>query len=423
MNEEQDGAGNRRLWWLLSSTGVGNLADGIAKVAFPLLATTLTHDPVLIAGLSATQFLPWLLFGLIAGTLVDRVDRRRAMIFANIGRAAVIGALTILIAVGGMSIWLVYAAALLIGTAETVAESAANALIPSVVDERSLESANSKLQACEIVGQTFLGGPVGSATFALFALFPFLLTSAGFAVAAALLLGLAGSFRPKPTATGTPGASPTRLHTELLEGLRWLKGHPLLLRMVAIAGLLSLVSELAQAQLVLYALDDLHLNEATYGLFAFIGGIGGLLGAATAPRMVQAAGRRAVLVIGIACCALGFGGMGLIRQPVAGALLFGLFAAAIVIVNVVFATARHTLVPGALLGRVLGVWRTVVWGTIPLGALLGGVLTEALGSASKTFVVSGAGLLGVAVLAFLALRRFSLDDESASAGRAVHSDQ
>ncbi|GAA4542941.1 MFS transporter [Amycolatopsis samaneae] len=423
MREEQGGTGNRRLWWLLSSTGAGNLADGIAKVAFPLLATTLTHDPVLIAGLSATQFLPWLLFGLIAGGLVDRLDRRRAMILANIGRAVVIGALTVLIAAGGMSIWLVYAAALLIGTAETVAESAANALIPSVVDERSLESANSKLQACEIVGQTFLGGPVGSATFALFALFPFLLTSAGFALAAALLVGLAGSFRPKPVREAGEDAPPTRLHTELLEGLRWLKGHPLLLRMVAVAGLLSLVSELAQAQLVLYALDDLRLSEATFGLFAFVGGIGGLLGAAAAPRMVRAAGRPAVLVAGIACCGAGFGGMGLIRQPVVAAVLFGLFAAAIVVVNVVFATARHTLVPGALLGRVLGVWRTVVWGAIPLGALLGGVLTEALGSASKTFAVSGAGLLGVAVLTFFAFRRFSLDDESASAGHAVHSDQ
>ncbi|HKN55570.1 MAG TPA: MFS transporter, partial [Amycolatopsis sp.] len=111
----------------------------------------------------------------------------------------------------------------------------------------------------------------------------------------------------------------------------------------------------------------------------------------------------------------GFGGMGLTRSPMAGAALFGLFAAAVVAVNVVLATARHTLVPGELLGRVLGVWRTVVWGAIPVGALLGGALTEALGAAARTFLVSGAAMLGVAGFAFGSLRRFSLDDKSDSA--------
>ncbi|MGH9059076.1 MAG: MFS transporter, partial [Acidimicrobiales bacterium] len=188
---------DNRLRWLLSSSAVSNLGDGVGKVAFPLLATTLTHDPVLIAGLAAVQFLPWLLFAVVAGALVDRVDRRRAMVVANVARAAVGGSVAVLVAAGTVSIWLVYVAALLLGTAETVADSAANALIPAVVGDHDLEGANSKLQACEIVGQTFLGGPVGSTAFALFATFPFLLNSAGFAIAAVVLLGLGGSYRPK----------------------------------------------------------------------------------------------------------------------------------------------------------------------------------------------------------------------------------
>ncbi|HET6711543.1 MFS transporter, partial [Amycolatopsis sp.] len=306
----------------------------------------------------------------------------------------------------------------IIGTAETVADSAANALIPAVVGDGSLDAANSKLQACEIVGQTFLGGPIGSLTFALFAAFPFILNSAGFAIAAAVLLGLAGTYRAK---TETP-VRPAKLRTELADGLRWLRGHPLLLRLVVVAGLLSLVSELAQAQLVLYALEDLHLSDATFGFFAFVGGIGGLLGAGVAPRLVRATGRLPVVVGGIVCCGLGFGGMGLVRSPIAGAALFGLFAAAVVAVNVVLATARHTLVPGELLGRVLGVWRTVVWGAIPVGALLGGVLTDRLGSAARTFAVSGVALLVVAAFAFGALRRFSLGDKSDSATAWAHHD-
>ncbi|WP_328613366.1 MFS transporter [Amycolatopsis sp. NBC_00355] len=407
---------SRRLTWLLTSSAASHLGDGIGKVALPLLATTLTRDPVLIAGLSATQFLPWLLFAAVAGALVDRIDRRRAMAVANTARAVAVGALAVLVASGGLTIWLVYLTALVIGTAETVADSAANALVPAVVGDGSLDAANSKLQACEIVGQTFLGGPIGSTAFALFAAFPFVLGSAGFAIAAAVLLGLAGTYRPRTEAPAQ------RLRVELVAGLRWLRGHPLLLRLVAVAGLLSLVSELAQAQLVLYALDDLHLSDAAFGFFAFAGGIGGLLGAGVAPRLVRASSRRAVLLGGILGCGLGFGGMGLARSPVTGAALFGLFAAAVVAVNVVLATARHTLVPGELLGRVLGVWRTVVWGAIPVGALLGGVLTEALGTAARTFAVSGIAMLMITVFAFGALRRFALDDESASAGALPHQD-
>ncbi|MFE6609724.1 MFS transporter [Amycolatopsis sp. NPDC057786] len=409
---------DRRLRWLLASSAASNLGDGIGKVAFPLLAVTLTRDPLLIAGLSATQFLPWLLFALPAGALLDRIDRRRAMILANSVRAVVVGGTAALVAAGGVTIWLVYAAALLIGFAEVVADSAANVLIPAVVGKGSLDSANSKLQACEIVGQTFLGGPVGSATFALFATFPFLLNSVGFAIAAAVLLGLAGSYRPRAT-----GNAPVGLRTELAEGFRWLKRSRLVLRLVVIAGLISLVSELAQAQLVLYAIEYLRLSEAAFGLFAFVGGIGGLLGAAIAPRLVKATSRRAVLLGGTACCGAAFTGMGLTSSPVAGAALFGLFAAAVVAVNIVLGTARHTLVPGALLGRVLGVWRTVVWGAIPVGALLGGVLTHALGSPARTFLTSGLLLFGVAGFAFVSLRQGAFDDESATEERVLHRDR
>ncbi|RSM66189.1 MFS transporter [Amycolatopsis sp. WAC 01376] len=410
--------GDRRLRWLLASSAASNLGDGIGKVAFPLLAVTLTRDPLLIAGLSATQFLPWLLFALPAGALLDRIDRRRAMILANSARAVVVGGMAVLVAMGGVTIWAVYAAALLIGVAEVVADSAANVLIPAVVGKESLDSANSKLQACEIVGQTFLGGPVGSATFALFATFPFLLNSVGFAIAAAVLIGLAGSYRPKAAEDRA-----TDLRTELAEGFRWLKGNRLVLRLVVIAGLISLVSELAQAQLVLYAIEYLRLSEAAFGLFAFGGGIGGLLGAAVAPRLVKATGRRTVLLGGTACCGAAFTGMGLTTSPVAGAALFGLFAAAVVAVNIVLGTARHTLVPGELLGRVLGVWRTVVWGAIPIGGQLGGVLTHALGSPARTFLTSGLLLFGVAGFAVVSLRRGAFDDESATEVRVLHQDR
>lgn len=408
MSEVRD----NRLRWLLSSSAMSNLGDGIGKVAFPLLAASLTREPILIAGLAATQFLPWLLFALVAGTLVDRVDRRKAMLVANATRAGVIGAMGFLVWGDLISIWVVYAAALLVGTAETVADSAANVIVPSVVGRDNLDSANSKLQSAEIVGQTFLGGPIGSLTFAAFAAFPFLLNSAAFGIAAILLIGLTGTYAPKIAAdarSGRPRPITARtLRADLGDGIRWLRGSPVLRRLVLIAGLLALTSEFAQAQLVLYALDDLGLSVAAFGLFAFVGGIGGLVGAAVAPRLIQLSSRRIVLFSGIVAAGLGFGGMGLTDRPAVAAALFGLFAAAVVSVNVVIATLRHILVPNELLGRVLGVWRTVVWGAVPVGAMIGGVLTEVLGSASQTFVVSGACQIVLAVAAWLALRRLTL---------------
>ncbi|OZM73194.1 MFS transporter [Amycolatopsis antarctica] len=406
----RDGVVSRPLNWLLASSAVSNLGDGIGKVAFPLLAATLTRDPVLIAGLAATQFLPWLLFALPAGALMDRVDRRRAMIGANLARAGVVAATGLLVLSGSVSIWLVYVAALLIGTAETVADTAANVLIPSMVDRPGLEGANSKLQAAEIVGQTFLGGPLGSLTFVVFAASPFLLNSVGFVLAAALLLGVTGGCRSRPAKR-----APARLRTDLAEGLRWLRGHRLLTRLVLVAGLLSLAVELAQAQLVLYALEDLRLSEAAFGLFAFVGGAGGLAGAALAPRLIRSAGRLGVLAGSMTATGIAFVAMGFVTDAVAAAALFGVFAAAIVTGNVVLGTLRHALVPDALLGRVLGVWRTVVWGAIPVGALLGGLLTRAVGSAGVTFAASGALQIAIAALAVLLLRAYSAEVNERSA--------
>lgn len=398
---------------------MSNLADGIAKVAFPLLAADATRDPVLIAGLSAMQFLPWLLFGMLAGALLDRTDRRLAIITANLGRAAAIGVLSGMLFLDASNIVVIYVVSLLVGTAETVADSAANVLIPAVTTHDQLEQANSKLQATEIVGQTFLGGPIGSLSYALFAVFPFLLDTAGFAVAAVLLLGMAGQYRPRAGTRQEPSGRATagkQLRGELMDGLRWLRANPLISRMVVIAGLVSLTSELAQAQLVLYALEDLSLTEAAFGVFAFVGGIGGLLGAGLTPRLVSVFNRLPVLLLGITSAGVGFAGMGLSAHTVPSALLFGLFAAGVVAVNVVLATVRHSAVPGELLGRVLGVWRTAVWGTIPAGALLGGLLTELLGSPSATFRASGAALLVTAGVSWLLLHRHRAGIETTVAG-------
>jgi hypothetical protein len=394
----------RGMPYLVSSVSVANFADGIGKTAFPLLAASLTRDPVVIGALSATAVLPWLLFSVATGVLLDRVDRRRALVVANLARAAVIGGLAVAVVVGAAAIWLIFVAALLVGTAETVADSAGNVLVPSVAGRDKLDRANGQMQAAEVAGQSFLGPMAGSVLFAVFAAFPFLLNAFGFAVAAALLVGIAGTHRPASLpgprrADGADDAGAVRA------GLRWLRGSPLILRLMVIAAALGLTSELAVNQLVLYVLEDLRLPEGMFGVFAAASGVGGLAGAG-APKLLKIMPRRTVLLGGITVAGAGFAGMGLTGSAVLAAVLFGTFAAGIVAVNVVIATTRHLTVPDGLLGRVLGVWRTVVWGSIPAGALLGGVTTDAFGGASATFLVSGVALLAVGVVAVPILRRF-----------------
>jgi MFS family permease len=397
--------GRHRLNWLLSSSALSNLGDGIGRVAFPLLAATLTRDPVLIAGLAAVQQIPWLLFSAISGVLLDRTDRRRAMMLANLTRALVIGLLASLVLLDRAGIVAIYLAALLVGTAEVVADSAANVLIPAVVDRSRLESANSKLQTIETVCQTFLGNPIGSIAFAAFAALPFLLGSGAFAVAGALMVALAGSLAPRPA----PRPNGSRLRTELATGVRWLRGNSLMARMVIIVALLGLTIEFSQAQLVLYALQDLRLSEAAFGVFALAAGVGGVLGAAITPALTKVLPRREVLIGGILLMGFAIAAMGFVRTPLVAGVLLGAFGVGVVGINVIIATARHLAVPDELLGRVIGVWRTLVWGLMPIGALIGGLLTRALGSPSQTFIVSGGCVAVIGLAAAFLLRGFPLN--------------
>src|SRR5262245_21626328 len=249
----------RGMAYLVSSISVANFADGIAKTAFPLLAASMTRDSVVIGALSAVAVLPWLLFSMATGVLLDRVDRRRALVLANLARAVVIGGLAATVVVGVRESWLVFVAALLVGTAETVADSAGNVLIPSVAGRERLDQANGQVQAAEVVGQSFLGPMAGGFTFAVFAAFPFLLNSVGFAGAAVLLAGIAGSHRPARV-PGPRRAAEGRLRAVL----SWLRGSPLIIRLMVIAAALGLTSELATNQLVLYVLEDLRLPEGMF---------------------------------------------------------------------------------------------------------------------------------------------------------------
>ena len=154
----------RRLW---ASTAASNVADGVLLAAAPLLAATLTRDPLLVSGLTVAQYLPWFLFTLASGAIVDRYDRRRLLILGNAARAGAIAALAVAVATDLRHLALLYLAVFVLGIAETIVDNAALVVLPRLVERQLLERANGRIFATQSVINTFVGPPLGSALFAV----------------------------------------------------------------------------------------------------------------------------------------------------------------------------------------------------------------------------------------------------------------
>jgi Na+/melibiose symporter-like transporter len=388
-------------WRMYAATATSDLADGIGHTALPLAAATFTRDPLLISGLMTFAFLPWLLLAIPSGALVDRIDRRYAMAGANAVRAAATATLAALVLSHAGGVVALYVVSFVLGTAETVYDSAVRALLPQVVQKTQLDQANSLITVEETLGQTFLGAPVGSALFALAVAVPFVLNAAGFAIATLLILAVRGAYRPE-----REGSSSIR--ADIAEGLQWLRGHRLLRGLTLISAATAFAQTMASSLLVLYVLEVLQLPSGDYGLVLLAAGAGALLGAATTPLLARRLGRPIVLTGGAVLSAVPVMLMAATRNGVLASILFGLSAAGVMAWNVLTMSLRQALIPHGLFGRVQGAYRTLVWGAIPLGAVAGGALAAAVGLRS-VFVTSGALLLGCAFALGILLRRHAAE--------------
>ena len=394
-------------WRMYASSATSNLADGIGRTALPLLAASYTRDPVLVAGLTTFAFLPWLLFALPSGALVDRVDRRYAMSAANAVRALSMGALAVLVAMDAGSVVVLYAVAFLLGSAETVYDSATRALLPQVVARRDLDGANSLLTVEETLGQGFIGSPAGSALFALAVTLPLVFNAAGFAVAALLILTVRGAYRPARTAERASVAH------DVADGVRWLARHRLLRGLSIVSAATGFTQSMTTGVLVLYVLEVLRLPAGGFGLVVLTAGVGALAGGILTPFLTRRLGRGPMLTGGAVLSAVTVGLMGIVDNVFLACALFALGSAGIMVWNVLTMSLRQTLIPEEMFGRVQGAYRTLVWGGIALGSLTGGIVAHAVGVAG-VFVVTGAGLLLLAgVLGVLVHRHAAeLTDEA-----------
>jgi MFS family permease len=376
---------------LLAASTLSNLGDGVVISAFPLMAASLSSSPQAIAGMTAAATLPWLLFGLPAGVVVDRVNRVRLMWLVDFGRALAVGALGLMILNGSVSLAALYAVVFVLGIAETLFDSAAMAVVPGLVEGVSLEKANGRLFAGQLTANQFVGPPLGALLFAAAASLPPLVDAATFLISALLLVGIRSPRPVKPAARRS-------LLFELREGLAWIWQSQDIRTLALGAAVINLAHTAAMAVLVLFAIEVLGLTPLGYGSLFVVSAVGALVGSLTASRVVGHMGRRPTVLGAVAVMAVSLGAIGVTRSVVATAI--GLLAISLggEFWNVVAVSYRQTATPDRLLGRVMSAYRFIAYGSFPLGALLGGWLAATFGLPS-TFVLGSA--LIAALLLFM----------------------
>jgi len=395
---------------LLIAGTISNLGDGVVLTAAPSLAATLTDDARLVAGLAVAQTLPWLLFALVSGALVDRLDRRAVMVAVDSFRALAFAGLTLVVATDWVGLPLLYVVFFALGVSETLFDTAAVSLMPSIVEAENLALANGRLQSGEVVANHLAGPPLGGLLFAAAAAAPFAMEAASFAIAATLVLKIRGA-RPQAEAHA-PRSERQPLRADIAEGIGFLFHNPLLRAVAVVLGLWNLLEYMMVGVMVLFCTQRLGLNEAGFGFVLSSMAVGGLLGGITADRLTRAIGdgstlRLVMLTSAVATAAL----------PVTHSVALVIAASATsgwvaVTWNVTTVSLRQAIVPDHLLGRVDSVFRLLAFGGMPFGAILGGVIAERYGLAAPFWVAACATLMLALSLVLL------VDNDSVARARA-----
>lgn len=381
-------------WRLLSASALGNLGDGIALVALPWYASTLTDDPLAVASVGVAARLPWLLFALLAGVAGDRVDRRRLMVLSGSGKALVLAALTVLVALDVASLPAVLAAALLVGVCEVFFDNTAQSLVPALVPRERLERANGTLWSVEAVADRFVGAPAAGVLVAVSMPLAFGAQAALAACAVLFLLALRGDFHPARPAADAPRASVREM---LTEGVRWLWRHRLLRVLALVLALSNMAASMNSVILVLFAQDVLGLGPRGYGLLLTAVAAGMVVGAQVVPWLIPRFPPGATLTLVLAVQGAAYAAVALVPGVVLFALLWVLVGFATVWWNVLTVSLRQRLIPDRLRARVLSAYRTIGWGAAPVGMALAGAIASGLEPAvgreaalSAPFLVAGA---------------------------------
>jgi hypothetical protein len=393
-------AAERRAFWLYwASTTTSYLGDGIRFVALPLLAATLTSSPAQVASIALAAGLPWPIFGLIAGVVVDRLDKNQLLLTTQAMRAALGFVTAFGVATGHVSLILLAVFAFTLNIGEVLYDIALHSYLPALVPESMLQQANSRLITAETVVFEFAGPAAGGFLFAKITSLPFFADAATFGFSAVILWVLGRRARP----SAPPGQAPPRqarpdpvdrnsVRSELGDGLRWFWSHTLVRSLTFVAAANNLGLGGLYAVLVLFVKNETGRGAGAYGLLIALGAIGSVAGGLVVSRLTGPGPRRAITICTAPVTALLLFAIAGSANYLATALCLIVSGFVVTQQNVVAISLRQALIPAALIGRVTAVHRVICWGVLPLGALLSGLAGQVLG------VRAAIGACGAAVL-------------------------
>ncbi len=390
--------------WLLASSWVSNLGDGIAIAAGPLLVASLTHDPFLVALAALLQWLPPLVFGLYAGALADRLDRRLIVVTVDLLRAVVLVLLTLAIATDLVSIALVLVTMFLLGTAEVFADNTASTLLPMLVHRDDLAVANARLTTGFITVNQLAGPPIGAALFAAGHAIPFVAQAVVVALGALLAARIA--LPPHGRARGER----TELRQDVVEAFRWVWHHAAVRTLVLTIFVFNITFGAAWSILVLYATQRLGMGEVGFGLLTTISAVGGLLGTLSYGWITRRVSLGNIMRVGLIFETFTHLGLALTTRPSVAMVIFFFFGAHAFIWGTTSTTVRQRAVPSELQGRVGSVNLVGVFGGLVIGSGIGGGLARHWG-VTAPFWFAFAGSAVFVVLIWSQLSRIAHTDE------------
>lgn len=402
----------------IAASGLANLGDGIATVAWAWVTSLLTRDPLLIALVAVALRLPWAVLALPAGIVTDRVDRRKLILAMDLLRAAAFGMATLALwlalplgapADTGLSSTPAFVtlllSALVVGGAEVLRDNAAQTMLPTLVPHHRLEAANGRLWSVELLGNALAGPPLGALLVAIFLPLPFLFNSFAYAAAALIIAGISGGFRPARTQRRDWRA-------ELGEGFAFLQGAPILRLLAWLTGFWNLFFQMVMIALILHVQENLHLSPTGYGLVLAAGAVGGIAGGFLGEPVVRVLGKGAAARWMLFASVPAFAAIALAPNAWVLALVLAVFEFCGLVWNTVSVSTRQRMIPDHLLGRVNSIYRLLAWGMMPIGLLLSGLIVRFAGSfisrdlaLTAPFWVASVGVMCVTVIGWRALDR------------------
>lgn len=354
-------------WRLWGAAGISNLGDGIAFVAVGLLTLTLTDDERLLAVATVMTFAAWFVIALPVGVVIDRFDRKRLMVGANLVRVATYGAIAVLAVEARLSIWGLLGLLAVAGACEVVFDSTGQALIPHVVPPQQLARANGYFFTAEVIAGSVAGLALGGVLFDVDIGLPFATNAIGYAVGAVLLVTL--GLRAAPAADlAEPGDSGIR------SSLRWLWRHRLLRNLAWLTAVAALGLMFGMGVVAKFAIDDLGLSNAEFGVLMAINAMGGATGGLVGPRLIERFSTRAVLGLSYLFVAAALIVVGTVPPAWVVGVAFFCSGSVISVWNIATLTLRQQLIPSQQFGRVNAVYRWLSAISNVIGILAGGFL-------------------------------------------------